>query len=79
MDAIESNDDEDDDTYLKVAPGKLDGGWFHHRLFCTAQLTGDFALPSHQVTPPTLREKFLAVARSLDPPNCSKSLPHDRI
>jgi len=65
MDAIESND-EDDDTYPTVAPGRLDRSWCDNRLFCTAQLSGDFALPSHQETLPTLREKFLAAARSVD-------------
>lgn len=63
MDAIES-DDEDDD-YPTVASGKLDRSWCDNRLFCTARLTGGFALPSHHETLPTLREKFLVAARNL--------------
>ncbi len=64
LDAIESND-EDGDTYATVAPGRLDRSWCDNRLFCTARLTGDFALPSHHETLPILREKFLVKARKL--------------
>lgn len=51
--ASESND-EDDDIDPAVEPGKLDRRWCDKRLLCTAQLTGDFALPSHRETLPTL-------------------------
>lgn len=46
-----------------MASGTLDRRWCDIRLFCTAWLTGDFALPSHHETLPTLREKFLVTAR----------------
>lgn len=56
---------DDDEDYPTVPPGRLDPRWCSARLICAAALSGDFAVPSHHETLPTLRERFLALARHL--------------
>ncbi|MGH3638853.1 MAG: RES domain-containing protein [Mycobacterium sp.] len=61
MDLIECDDEAD----ATVPPGSLDPSWCGARLFCSARLSGDFAVPGHHETLPTLREHFLDQARRL--------------
>ncbi|MCW2651077.1 MAG: hypothetical protein JWR32_2053 [Mycobacterium sp.] len=58
-------DIDDDDRHYPTAPaGALPRSWCGPRLLASARLHGSFAVPGHQESLPTLRRRFLAMAKA---------------
>ncbi|MCV7384239.1 RES domain-containing protein [Mycolicibacter longobardus] len=56
---------DDDEQYPTAAAGTISPNWCERRILGEAKISGAFALPAHQLTLPTLRHRFLPLARSL--------------
>ena len=54
---------DDEDHFPTTKPGELPYAWCEPRLSCSAMLSGYFALPGHHKTLPTLRKRFLQLAK----------------
>jgi hypothetical protein len=53
----------DDEEYPTAAAGTLSPSWCKERVVAAAEMSGVFALPSHHETLPTLRQRFVNVAK----------------
>ncbi len=54
---------DEDDHFPTCEPGKLPYTWCEPRLRCSGKLTGNVVVPGHHKTLPTLRSKFLGLAK----------------
>ncbi|SPM39019.1 hypothetical protein MNAB215_1201 [Mycobacterium numidiamassiliense] len=54
---------DDEDYFPTTNPGELPYVWCEPRLSCSAMLSGYFAVPGHHKTLPTLRKRFLQLAK----------------
>lgn len=56
---------DDDEQHPTAAAGTISPKWCEQRILAAAKMSGAFALPSHHLTLPTLRRRFLPLARNL--------------
>ena len=63
--ALDAIDDEDAGEFPTAAAGTVPRSWCAPRMVASGRLTGTFAVPGHPESLPTLRQRFLGMARDL--------------